>query len=42
MGNMKKTSLKGYSYDFSVDYDAVSTPDIFDIHKYLMKKNGIV
>ena len=39
---MKKTSLKGYAYDFSVDYDAISVSDITDIHKYLMKKNEIV
>ena len=40
--NMKKTGLNGYVYDFSVDYDAVAVDDILDIHKYLMKKNGIV
>ena len=40
--NMKKTGLKGYAYDFSVDYDAIAVADILDIHKYLMKKNGIV
>ena len=40
--NMKKTGLKGYVYDFSVDYDAIAVSDILDIHKYLMKKNEIV
>ena len=40
--NMKKTSIKGYVFDFSVDYDAIVVSDILDIHKYLMKKNGIV
>ena len=40
--NMKKTGLKGYVHDFSVDYDAILVSDILDIHKYLMKKNGIV
>ena len=35
--NMKKTSLKGHVYDFSVDYDAISVFDKKDIHKYLMK-----
>ena len=40
--NMKKTSLQGYVYDFSVDYDAIKVSDILDIHKYLMEKNGIV
>ena len=39
--NMKKTSLKGYVYDLSVNYDAITVFDIFDIHKYLMEKNGI-
>ena len=40
--NMKKTGLKGYVYDFSVDYDAILVSDILDIHKYLMEKNGII
>ena len=40
--NMKKTGLKGYVYDFSVDYDAIAISGILDIHKYLMKKNEIV
>ena len=40
--NMKKTELKGYVYDFSVDYDTIAVSDVLDIHKYLMKKNGIV
>ena len=40
--NMKKTGLKGYVYDFSVDYDAIAVSGILDIHKYLMKKNDIV
>ena len=40
--NMKKTGLKGYVYDFSVDYDAIAVSDILDIRKYLMKKNEIV
>ena len=40
--NMKKTGLKGYVYDFSVNYDYISVSDILDSHKYLMKKNAIV
>ena len=40
--NMKKTELKGYIYYFSVDYNAIAISDILDIHKYLMKKNGII
>ena len=40
--NMKKTGLKGCIYEFSVDFDYISTSDILDIHKYLMEKNEIV
>ena len=40
--NLKKTGFNGYVCDFSVDYDASDVDDILDIHKYLMKKNGIV
>ena len=40
--NMKETGLKGYVYDFSVDYNAIAVSDVLDIHKYLMKKNEIV
>ena len=40
--NMKKTGFNGYIYDFSSDYNAITVPDTQDIHKYLMKKNGIV
>ena len=40
--NMRKTGLNLYIYDFSVDYDAIAVDDILEIHKYLMKKNGIV
>ena len=40
--NIKKTGLEDCVYDFSVDYDAIEVSDIFDIHKYLMEKNGIV
>ena len=42
--NMKKTGFTMiYVYDLiSVDYDSTDVDDIFDIHKYLMKKNNIV
>ena len=40
--NMKKTGFNGYIYDFSVDHDSIAVDDILDIHKYLMKKKGIV
>ena len=39
---MKKTRLKNYVYDFSVDFGAIAMSDILDIHKYLMKKIEIV
>ena len=38
----KKTGFNGHIYDFSVDYNAIDVDNILDIHKYLMKKNGIV
>ena len=38
----KKNGFNGYIYDFSTDYNAITVDDILDIHKYLMKKNGIV
>ena len=40
--NMKKTGLKSYVHDLSVDYDAFAVSDVLDIHKCLMKKNDIV
>ena len=36
--NMKKAGLNGYSYGFSVDYEAIAVDDFLDIHNYLMKK----
>ena len=41
-GNLKKTRLKGFVYDFSVNYNAITVTDILDIPKYLMKKNELV
>ena len=40
--NMKKTAFYGYIYDFSAEYDSIDADNSKDIHKYLMKKNGIV
>ena len=40
--NMKKTGFNGYIYYFSTDYNAIAVFDILDIHKDLMKKNGII
>ena len=39
--NMKKTGLYDSVFDFSVDFRVTAFEDILDIHKYLMKKNGI-
>ena len=39
---MKKTGLYKCVDDFKVDYDDIAVDDLFDTHKYLMKKNGIV
>ena len=41
VGNIKKTGLNRYVYDFSVDYDAIAVDDMLDIHKYLMKKHDM-
>ena len=40
--NTEKTGFNGYVYNFSTDYSAIDVDNIKDIHKYLMKKNGIV
>ena len=40
--NMKKTGLKEYVYDFSVEYNAIAVANILYIHKYSMKKNVTV
>ena len=41
--NMQKTGLYGNVFDFAIDYQPVSTSQIYDIHRYLMKKkNDIV
>ena len=40
--NVKKTGLKRYVYDFSVDYNASAVTDVSEIHKYLMERNEIV
>ena len=40
--NMKKTRLKDFVYDFSVNYNAITVTDILDIPTYLMKKNELI
>ena len=38
VNNMKNTELKGTINFFSVDFNPIDISDIFDIHKYLMKR----
>ena len=40
--NATITGMYGNIYDFAVDYIAHDVPKIYDIHRYLMKRNGIV
>ena len=40
-GNMRKTGLNRYVYEFSVEYNILDTIYIINIHKYLMKKDDI-
>ena len=40
--NINDTKLYGNVYDFSVDYNRISNENILKIHKYLMKKNGLI
>ena len=37
----ENTGLFGEVYDFAVDYTAVSIGEIYNVHRCLMKKNGI-
>ena len=40
--NINDTKIYGNIYYFSVDYSAISNDEILKIHKYLMKKNGVI
>ena len=40
--NMKKTAFYEYVEDFIASFDATAVDDVLNIHKYLMKNNGIV
>ena len=40
--SVNDTKLYGNVYDFSLDYSPISNENIFKIHKYLMKKNGLI
>ena len=39
--NAGKTELWGEIYDFAVDYTSTSVSDIYNVHRYLMKKHNI-
>ena len=39
--NARKTGLYGSIYDFAADYTKTSVSDIYNVHRYLMKKNGV-
>ena len=39
--NAEKTGLFSEVYDFAVDYTALNKGEIYNVHRYLMKKNGI-
>ena len=39
--NAKKTGLWGEIFDFAVDYTNTSVSDIYNVHRYLMKKHNI-
>ena len=39
--NARKTGFYGNIYDFAVDYTNASVGDIYNVHRYLMKKNEI-
>ena len=38
---LKKTGLWGEISDFAVDYTSTNIGDIYNIHRYLMKKHNI-
>ena len=39
--NAQKTKFWGEIYDFAVDYTSTNIGDIYNIHRYLMKKHNI-
>ena len=39
--NAQKTEFWGEIYDFAVDYTSTNIGDIYNIHRYLMKKHNI-
>ena len=39
--NAENTGFWGEMYDFAVDYTKTNIGDIYNVHRYLMKKNDI-
>ena len=39
--NAQKTGLRSEIYDFAVDYTSTNIGDIYNVHRYLMKKHNI-
>ena len=39
--NTQKTELWGQIYDFALDYREINIGDIYNVHRYLMKKHNI-
>lgn len=35
IGNLKKTGLNGYAYDFPFNYDSIVVDDILNIYEYI-------
>ena len=40
-GNAEKTGFWGEIYDFAVDYTSTNIGDIYNVHRYLLKKHKI-
>ena len=38
---LKKTGFWGEIYDFAVNYTSTNIGDIYNVHRYLMKKHNI-
>ena len=38
---LKKTGLCGEIYDFAVDYTSTNIGNIYNVHRYLLKKHNI-
>ena len=39
--NAQKMGFWGEIYDFAIDYTSTNIGDIYDVHRYLMKKHNI-